>query len=248
MYFQADQLSICLNHFKHRHFTQGSIFLTSFAVFMVSFASPSLFFIFGKVQELNMLSLLCWFNMHLIRFYFIVQLSLACVCLRTRFEGLNHYLEREIENRKFDAFGLGIDVKFGILYNDLCRVINIISATFTFPCVLIFPILLLKIIFTAYALVNELRGSSYDIINLVYCGYAIVNFLALIIIPSCEASRLTSSAQRTGFLVSELMNKCGLTKVQKFELIYLTSQIRLKNINVECFLFTINWNVFLTVH
>jgi 7tm Chemosensory receptor len=236
-----------LNHKKHKTCVKMSMLLVIFTVFLSSFSPPVVFFFYGST--LNPLRLTCWFTLHFIRTVFVLQFCLACACVRKRFEALNNHIKLTTKTRKIDFFSRKLDLMFGNVYNDLCKAIVAINETFATPLILIFSNILLKSIFAAYAIIDQLRGDQLSRFAFaVIQGLLLVNLLCLVVFTSCEGSRLTNAAQHTRVLVSELMNECEFTREQKSELVYLTSQMRMKKLNVETFLFTINWNVFLTVN
>lgn len=71
--------------------------------------------------------------------------------------------------------------------------------------------------------------------------------LSMIVVSVHAGSALTSSAKDTSGIISKIMNEPFHDEPQKFELIYLMTQTRSRNLNVQNSVFIINWNVFLAV-
>lgn len=71
--------------------------------------------------------------------------------------------------------------------------------------------------------------------------------LSMIVVSVHVGSALTSSAMNTSGIISKIMNEPFHDDSQKFELIYLMTQTRSRNLNVQNSVFVINWNVFLAV-
>lgn len=60
-------------------------------------------------------------------------------------------------------------------------------------------------------------------------------------------SSLTHAAEDVFETMGKLMNDSDYNESQKLEFIYITSHIRTRNVKLQCFLFTINWNILLAV-
>lgn len=62
-----------------------------------------------------------------------------------------------------------------------------------------------------------------------------------------SGSVTTKEAEKTGVILNNLMNDLEPNETQKIDFIYLMTQIRSRNLNIQNKFFKLNWNVFLSV-
>jgi 7tm Chemosensory receptor len=108
------------------------------------------------------------------------------------------------------------DRRIGKLYNELCDVIDSLNKIFTNPCVVIFPNILIKSIFAAFAVVYEFKLQSENTsIVYVICGFAFVNYFGLVMVTVSEGSRLTTKATDTSTIITQMISGDQLNQTQK---------------------------------
>jgi 7tm Chemosensory receptor len=213
-----------------------TIFFT-FTPFLVFFAK-------GMPEKIDKLVLVCWCVLHSTRAFFTTQFFLACQCICVRFEELNEKLLRFKKQKPLPA----VDWRIGKLFNSLCDLIDILNDSFTTPFVLIFPNILIKAIFAAFALANELMLNSPDsMIALIISVFALMNYLSILIVVSWVGSKLKTTGLVTSKIIAQIMSEGIFDQKQKTDFMFLQSQARSRNVSVENFLFSINWKTLLSV-
>jgi hypothetical protein len=229
---------------KQKAFVKAIVLTAFISLLLITFSPVSIVALKGFSERINALAIMCWGTLYFTRIFFVTQLYLACICIRKRFEGLNNKLDWLVRQKSPKI----VDWRLGKLYNELCDVIDILNETFTAPFVFIFPNILIKSIFAAFALVHEFKlQSPNNSYVYVICGFALVNYLGLVIVVAREGSRLTTTATATGAIITQMMSGDQLNQTQKTDFIFLQSQVRGRNVGVKNFLFTINWKVLLSV-
>jgi hypothetical protein len=81
----------------------------------------------------------------------------------------------------------------------------------------------------------------------IFNSILLANSIIIITISFCEGSRLTTEAQKSSKILSQIMCESEFLLDRKVDLVFLTTTMRMRNLNAETFLFTINWSVFMTV-
>lgn len=233
-----------MHHKQQRVFVRITMLTAFVAMLLITFAPFSVFLFKEAPHRIDPLVLVCWTTLHSMRVFFIAQFFLACICIRKRFEGLNKKLTSVFKQKLTQL----VDSRVGKHFNDLCDVIEIMNETFTVPLIFVFTNILIKSIFAAFAVVNELKlDSDNSSVTLAMCGFALANYLALVVVATWEGSRLKTTATATGKIVTQMMCDGVFDQKQKTDFLFLQSQVRSRNVNVENFLFTINWNILLSV-
>ena len=103
-------------------------------------------------------------------------------------------------------------------------------------------------IFDYYGIIKELSGpSNYSFVYL-YTNFSYLlyhHFLTIVIVIS--GNSLTKEAQQTTMILGQILNAAGANGKQKIDLIFFLMHANARNLNVQNFLFKINWKVFFTV-
>jgi hypothetical protein len=207
---------------------------------------PLIAFFNGTSFHVNVGSVFCFTSMTLLRNFFVCQFVLASMSIQSRFKVLNENLEKLLMRKRFQKNGLSSEL--GRVFSGLCDSIEDLNRTFTMPFVFLFPNLLLYSIFTSYGIVNELLEKvTLDVANVCLNSILVIAYNSVITVTCWQGAKLTSTADTTLSTVSQMMSKLTQDKDQKVDLVYLSMQMRMRNLKVQNFLFNINWSTLLTV-
>lgn len=223
--------------------------------------SPILFSFIGYADSLNFPALFCHVFINIFYFLYPLQFILVSFAVRSRFRAINQHIELGLKTDR-DKFLLA----FGKLFHRLCDVIELINQTVTLPLISTFTITLVtlvlnsffsissfnlfqvSVIFTAFGLISELLHSTthfYSVLILDCTG--ISHQLLVVVGVICAGSYTTKEAENTKIIIGKVISETVLNDSEKINFMYLMSQLRSRNLNLENVLFKINWNVLLTV-
>lgn len=100
-------------------------------------------------------------------------------------------------------------------------------------------------IFSAYGVVKEVFKASKLSFLIVYtCSVAFLFHHSLLALAVYAGSNVTKEAAATVAVHSRVMHG---ERSQNIDFVHFDAQIRSRNLNIQNFLFKINWHVFLTV-
>lgn len=106
-------------------------------------------------------------------------------------------------------------------------------------------------IFSSFGILNEILEPS-SVLNTVtsgiFGGLGIVISMGYMVTIIYAGSTLTSEAQLFNILVAKAVNKTPKNEQQRNDFVYFASQSRSRNLNIQNFLFVINWNVLVAVN
>lgn len=179
-----------------------------------------------------------------LRNFFFAQFIIVSLNIHSRFKALNQHLLRALERKSFNV----INLRFGVVFSDLCDSIELLNETFTLPFVFSFACLLIYSIFAAFGVIKEImQTSTIPAATLYLNSYCLISYLSVIAAVCWNGALVTSRANSTIAIAGKIMNKFSFDKDQKAELVFVLTQMRSRNLKVENFLFVINWNSLLTV-
>jgi hypothetical protein len=247
-YCQADQLNIQVPHKRHKTFVKFVLVIAMTFLLLIGFTPLTIYLLKESPDQVHPIfvaySCVCWFTVHFIRIFFVTQFFLACCCLKTRFKLLNDKLLKLKQQKSFTA----IDWRFGQLFNSLCDLVDMSNGSFTIPFIIILPNILTKSIFAAYAIASQFHLSSSDsLVTLIMCGFFLLNYSLILILLSWIGSDLEKTAGETGKIITQMMSEGFVHQHQKTDFMFLQSQVRSRNVNVQNFLFSINWRIAMSV-
>lgn len=101
----------------------------------------------------------------------------------------------------------------------------------------------------AFGVVKELLKPSENLILTVVMNVCcILLFVWLACTMASTGSKLTAEADMTGIIVSKMLIEISEEdKRRRNDFVYFMTQIKARNVNVQNFMFRINWNVVLAV-
>jgi hypothetical protein len=244
---QANNMGIKSLHGCGKNKTTATLAIMILQACCTVLVPPLIFHLNGVAYGSTKESIVTYGSMILTRNLFIAQFYIASTNIRARFNSLHEHLKANWMKKQFfqdERFGF----KFGKLFAGLCDSIDILNSFMTRPFVLYFPLMMNYIIFSAYGLVKQLMQSSpiIPVFMILFC-YNLVIHLAFIVFVCWEGSRLTSSAEATIKILGQVMSEHDHTWTQKVDLTFLSSQMRMRNLKAQTFLFTIDWRTFLAV-
>jgi hypothetical protein len=134
------------------------------------------------------------------------------------------------------------------MFGLLCDSLEILNSSVTLSLAILFPNFIVCSILAAFGIIKELfhKSPESDVTLFVNIFY-LLNYTINIIVACRQGSALSDEAESTLNIVSSQMSHLELCNDQKIDFVVLTSHMRLRNLKVRNFLFTINWNTFLTV-
>lgn len=213
------------------------------AVYTAFFIKPTIHVLGGEIYLFKEEAFRSYTLPVTVRNFFLAQFCVASVNIHSRFKALNDHLQRFLD-RKSSTFNF----KIGTVFSNLCDSIELLNATFTFPFVFMFANLLTFSIIAAFGVIKEIfQKSAIPAVTLYLNTYCLVSYLGVIVAVCRNGALVTERAQKTVGLVAKIMDQCNLNCEQKAEMIFLSAKMRMRNLQVENFLFTINWNSLLTV-
>lgn len=136
-----------IGHKSHKNFTYFAIFISSCSAMFMNFFIPVIFLFLGISQDLRYFEMISYICQNLLRLFFTCQLILASLAVKARFRLLNIHLKKTIKMKNNCK---NIPLKnfkasdYSNLYHKLCDAINVINNTFTFPFIVIFPVLMVN--------------------------------------------------------------------------------------------------------
>lgn len=92
-----------------------------------------------------------------------------------------------------------------------------------------------------------LRAEEYSQVATTLSIIGLSHDIVVIIIILNAGSSLTEEAEKTGVIISKLVNESKCDLLQKVDFLFFMAQIKSRNLNVQNFMFKINWNVLLCV-
>lgn len=103
-------------------------------------------------------------------------------------------------------------------------------------------------VFGAYGVLHELiRPTQLSFATIYLNGIGFLNQLTLITTVVFTGSITTAEAEKTALIYNKTTSLSELNENQKIDYIYLMTQIRSRNLNIQNIFFNLNWNVFLAV-
>jgi hypothetical protein len=197
----------------------------------------------GTPYETSNESMIAHCCLNFTRNLYVGQFYLACINVRARIDALNSHLEANLMRKKFSKHER-FSFKYGKLFGGLCDSIERVNSFATKPFALYFPLFTVYNIFSAYGIVkNIMQSSVINYITLYLFGYC----LLLLAFVCREGDRLTRSAKATMHIFGQIMSENEHNKDQQVDLTFLSTQMRLRNLKVQNFLFTIDTKTFLAV-
>lgn len=141
-------MNIFVDHKKHKKFVAFAIFLLLSLAFFAS-GAMHVFSLLPQVDyTIGLASSIRFGYMNLSKIVYVTQFVLACSAVRQRFKILNQHLEypfligglTTVSSKQMKS------KEVGRLFHRLCDAIKLINSTFTFPFVVIFSNLMVRLI------------------------------------------------------------------------------------------------------
>lgn len=142
-----------------------SYLLTVFIIFyalLLSFFVPTIMSLFFFSQTLDFFLVFAYCCQNLVRLFFASQLVLSSLAISSRFKMMNKHLKESTRiTKRLQSFSLNFKPSSYLkLYHHLCDAIEIVNNSLTFPLVLIFPALMVRIVFLKFKCSEKFNFSS----------------------------------------------------------------------------------------
>lgn len=261
-------MNINFNYKSNRIFSY--VFL--FGLFIIGFKMSSFISIYflwiGEAYKFNFLNHLRDITGFIMKLSIFAQFTLPCLLVHQIFSTLNRQLKKlltpKVRNLKSSFEIVRTQLKFKKIFFLLCNSIDIINKTFTFQVIILFLMILVNCldflpkilfnqnifqignIFESNGIVHEfLNTKMFNHLTIYSCIAHLVFNYSTMTLMLYAANSVTHEAQASAVILSKSIDETSDT--QKLNFVVFAAQTRSRNLNIQNFLFVINWNVFLSV-
>lgn len=255
---QFKSLHIKVDYKKHSKTSWIAVFLVISTATLITCLSPIM--VSGSYKSpISIRTTFRFFYGHFMKLFYISQFILASFAVGKRFELLNKSLETCGKNLQID------ELKFLNVFHKLCDGIEVVNDSFTFNLVFVFGYIMVRFflvakliklwfylklaeIFGAFGIIKQLITNdsfayTYSIMTVIFMVY----YKIVIIVTICASNKATETASNTSKVLHQITSQTQLTEIQKINFVFMTKQIESRNLKFRNKMFTIDWNVLITV-